>query len=256
MGGKKLERKLPHFLIIGAMKCGTSSLYRNLVNHPQVISATKKEVHFFDKKFNLGLNWYLNHFPLLMDNTNKHDFITGEASPKYLVHPDAPKRAYETLPNAKLIVLLRNPIDRAYSHYHHMTRKGKELLTFEEAIMREAEQLNQQMENVLENYKTIPTSYLTRGIYANQLERWMKYYPREQFLILKSEDFFKDTQSTFKHVTDFLGLPEYNFSESKQWNVGQYNGMEEQQREWLKVFFKPHNERLYQLLGRNFEWDK
>ncbi|MEH7223930.1 sulfotransferase domain-containing protein [Bacillus sp. JJ1566] len=252
-----MDGNLPHFLIIGAMKCGTSSLYRNLVNHPKIISASKKEVHFFDKKFDRGLDWYLNHFPLLMDNTNKNmqEFITGEASPKYLVHPDAPKRAYETLPHAKLIVLLRNPIDRAYSHYHHMARNGSELLSFQEAIMKEAEKLNQQMDKVLENYKTIPTSYLTRGIYANQLERWMQYFPREQFLILKSEDFFKDTLSSFKQVTDFLDLPEFNFSEHKQWNVGQYNRMEEQQREWLKLFFKPHNERLYQLLGRNLEWD-
>ncbi|MEH7385241.1 sulfotransferase domain-containing protein [Bacillus sp. JJ1521] len=253
-----MDGNLPHFLIIGAMKCGTSSLYRNLVNHPQVISASKKEVHFFDKKFDRGLDWYLNHFPLLLENTNENrqDLITGEASPKYLVHPDAPKRAYETLPNAKLIVLLRNPVDRAYSHYHHMARNRNELLSFEEAIMKEAGQLNQQMEKVLDNYKTIPTSYLTRGIYANQLERWMQYFPREQFLILKSEDFFKDTQSTFKQVTDFLGISEFDFSEHKQWNVGQYNRMEEQLREWLKLFFKPHNERLYQLLGRNLDWDE
>jgi len=245
---------LPDFLIIGAMKSGTSSLYRNIVNHPQIVSATKKEVHFFDKKYDQGLEWYLSHFPLLTEN--KEHFVTGEASPRYLIHPDAPKRAYDTLPKVKLIALLRNPVDRAYSHYHHMERKGKEPLSFKEAIEREAGQFNQNMEQVLENYKAISSSYLTRGIYANQLKRWMEFFPKEQFLIVKSEEFFADPQSIFNQVTDFLQLPEWDFLNQKQWNVGQYNNMDVQIREQLQAFFKPHNERLYELLGRDFGWDE
>ena len=244
---------LPDFLIIGAMKSGTSSLYRNLVNHPQIVSATKKEVHFFDKKYDQGLEWYLSHFPMLGEN--KKYYVTGEASPRYLIHPDAPKNAYDTLPQAKLIAILRNPVDRAYSHYHHMARKGKEPLSFEEAVNRELEQLSQQMEQVLENYKTISSSYLTRGIYADQFKRWMQFFPKEQFLILKSEDFFADPQSIFKQVTDFLNIPEWDFLEQKQWNVGQYDKMDVQLRKQLQTFFKPHNERLYELLGRDFGWD-
>lgn len=245
---------LPDFLIIGAMKGGTSSLYRNIVNHPQIVSASKKEVHFFDKKYDQGLEWYLNHFP--PPTENKEHYVTGEASPRYLIHPDAPKRAYDTLPKVKLIALLRNPVDRAYSHYHHMERKGKEPLSFEESVERERVQFNQNMEQVLENYKAISSSYLTRGIYVDQLKRWMKYFPKEQFLILKSEDFFTDPQSTFNKVTDFLNLPEWDFLNQKQWNVGQYNMMDVQIREQLQAFFKPYNERLYELLGRDFGWDE
>lgn len=248
------EKLMPHFIIIGAMKCGTSTLYRNLVELPYITPAIKKEVHFFDKKYELGLDWYRDHFPLLLDY--KENYVTGEASPRYIIHPDVPKRVFETMPQVKLIALLRNPIDRAYSHYHHMSRKGKDTLSFEDAITKEMEEFNNNMEKALENYKTLSTSYLTRGVYADQLKRWMNLFPKEQFLILKSEDFFTDPQIGFKQVTDFLDLPNWEYTDHKQWNVGSYSKMEDHLRKRLTEFFRPHNQRLYEFLGRDFGWEK
>ena len=114
-------RLMPDFIIIGAARCGTTNLYRNLTQHPYIVPAFRKEVHFFDhtSNFKNGVAWYRAHFPLLLykhyKQVRKQDIVTGEASPYYIFHPHAPKRAFEIVPQVKLIVMLRNPVDRAYS---------------------------------------------------------------------------------------------------------------------------------------------
>ncbi|MEJ2557594.1 MAG: sulfotransferase domain-containing protein, partial [Anaerolineae bacterium] len=120
----RFMRVLPDFLIIGAQKCGTDSLFRYLGGHPCIKLASSKEAHYFDLKFDKGINWYRSHFPLIpykysVKRLRKQDLITGEATPYYLFHPHAPGRAAAIVPHVKLIVLLRNPADRAYSHYNH-----------------------------------------------------------------------------------------------------------------------------------------
>ena len=120
----------PNFLIIGAQRCGTTSLYNYLIQHPQIVPSSKKEVHFFDLNFHLGQSWYEKHFPEVSDN-----ILTGEASPYYIFHPLCPKRIFDYDPSVKLIVILRNPIDRAYSHYRHIVRLGHEPLKFEDALI-------------------------------------------------------------------------------------------------------------------------
>ena len=141
-------RLLPDFLIIGTQRGGTTSLYNYLVEHPGIGAASIKEVHFFDTPhFKQGLAWYRGHFPsafqrYYVERSLKHGFVTGEASPYYLFHPHAPKRVAGLMPQMKLIVMLRNPVDRAYSHYHHEVAGGHEkLATFEEAIACEDERL-------------------------------------------------------------------------------------------------------------------
>ena len=140
-------RKLPDFLIVGVMKGGTTSLFRYLVRHPQVLPPFRKEIKYFDCNYINGQNWYQAHFPL------KKKFVggsklTGEATPYYIFHPQAPMRIAEALPEAKIIILLRNPIDRAYSHYQHMVRVGREPLSFEEAIAAEPERLAGEAEKI------------------------------------------------------------------------------------------------------------
>src|SRR5438067_2618788 len=211
-------RVLPDFLIIGTQRGGTTSLYRYLKAHPCIAAPSYKDVHFFDRRYRKGLQWYRGHFPMTWEKAyaqqiRKRPFLTGEASPSYLFHPLAPKRVAEALPHVKLIVLLRNPVSRAYSQYHHAIELGFETLSFAEAIEAEEERTAREHEKILkderyysEEYKH--RSYLTKGIYVDQLQAWMKMFPREQFLILKSEDFYADPSATFKQVLTFLNLPD------------------------------------------------
>jgi len=167
---KKLANKnlqMPDFLIIGAQKCGTTSLYRYLIQHPQIEPAIKKEIHYFDLNYNKPIQWYLNQFPALKTQSDR---ITGEATPYYIFHPHAPYRIKEHMPDAKIIVLLRNPVDRAYSHYHYAVERYGETLSFEEALDIENERLAGEMEKFQKNpyYKSRNYrcfSYQKRGIY-------------------------------------------------------------------------------------------
>ena len=187
---------LPDFVIIGAMKCGTSALYANLSQHQHVERAAKKELNYFDAHFDKGVEWYRSQFPSPRWKDGRRS-ITGEATPNYLPHPSVPERMAQQLPQARLIVLLRNPIDRAYSHYHHRLRKIRETRSFEEAIIEEEKT---QPHN--------PFGYLSRGIYVDQLVSWSKFFNEEQMLVLKSEDFFERPQETLKLVLDwnYLGF--------------------------------------------------
>jgi hypothetical protein len=262
-------RILPDFLIVGAQKCGTSSLYRNLVRHPSIVPAFVKEVHFFDNSrnyFQKGVGWYKAHFPSLLykyyiTHICKNDFITGEASPFYLFHPHALRRISELLPEVKIIIILRNPVDRAYSHYHHEVEKGRETLSFEDAIRMEEERLRGEFDKLMadEKYTSLNYScyaYLLRGIYVDQLKRVYSYFEKSQFLILKSEDFLKDSQSTIDKVFQFLGLPGWQMEHFKKANVGSYQKMNSATRNRLLNYFEPHNHKLYEYLGINFGWDK
>lgn len=259
-------RLLPSFLIIGAAKSGTSSLYEYLVQHPCCIPAFKKEIHFFDLNFSKGLNWYRAHFPSLVCNygikkSQGQDLITGEASPYYIFHPLVPKRIAGTISRVKLIVLLRNPVDRAYSHYHHVVKYGFETLSFKHAIEAEENRLREEEERILvdEDYNSFSHrhhSYLARGIYINQVKVWMSLFPKEQILILSAEDFYADPPGILNRTFEFLNLPGLELKEYKVFLRGKYPQMDPAIRKQLVEYFEPHNQRLYDYLGVRFEWDK
>src|SRR5579884_800756 len=263
-------RLLPDFLIIGTQRGGTTSLYHYLQAHPCLQATTTKEVHFFDRKYHKGLLWFRSHFPTVWEKSRaqqvqKQAFVTGEASPSYLFHPHVYKRVAQTLPHVKLIVLLRNPVDRAYSQYYHSIELGYESRSFEEAIHDEQERTAQEREKILkdahyQSYAYKHHSYLTRGIYVDQLQAWMSFFPREQFLILKSEDFYADPAATLKQVYAFLNLPvtelQSQKKEYKQLNNTSYAKMDEALRTRLVEYFRPHNARLYEFLGTDFGWNK
>ena len=270
-------RMLPEFLVIGVQKGGTTSLYRYLEQHPCVASAFAKEVHFFDNhtredKYGKGMAWYRSHFvystaKLYHQLIHQQKLITGEGSPDYIFDLNAPSRIATALPDAKLIVLLRNPIDRAYSHYLHNTRAAwdpnREPLSFEEAIAAEASRLQGEKEKLLQDqryfsYSYMHYSYLNRGLYADQLETWFQLYPREQLLVLQSETFFADPRTLFKQVLEFLGLPEWELSEYKSFNARteKTSAIAPDTRAQLVDYFRPHNQRLYQLLGADLGWDQ
>ncbi len=253
-------RVLPDFIIIGAQRCGTTSLYNYLSQHPCVVPALVKEVHFFDINFHKGIHWYRSHFPTFLEKY-KQNIITGEASPYYIFHPHAARRIFKIIPQVKLIVLLRNPVDRAYSHYHHEVRIGAETLSFEEAIEKESERLKGEIKKMLENenyysFNHQHYSYLSRGIYIDQIKVWMSLFPKEQILIIKSEDFYANPSAVFRRVLEFLNLPIWEPKEYKKFNYANYPKMNPATRKRLIKFFEPYNQKLYEYLGVNFGWDR
>ena len=255
-------RSMPEFLIIGAAKCGTSSLYFYLTQHPCVAPAFKKEVYFFDRGFSKGYGWYRAHFPTLMTKrSGGKSRITGEATPCYIFHPHAAKRIAECVPDVKLIALLRNPVDRAYSYYHQKLRSGHETLSFEAAIESEEARLHGELDRMIadENYFSFNRqnySYLARGVYADGLKVWLDSFPREQMLILATEDFSKNRQQTLERVMQFLELPNLELNDRRKYNSIPYPKIEAKLRKRLIEYFEPHNERLYKLLDMKFDWDR
>jgi hypothetical protein len=253
-------RVLPDFLIVGAQKAGTSSLYAYLAAHPLIAPALAKEIHYFDYNFERGEAWYRAHFPTLLEKWRGTFRATGEGSPYYLFHPHAASRVRALVPHAKLIVLVRNPVDRAYSHYHHQVRLGLEPLSFEDALDQEPARLVGEFEKLLAddsfysfNYQNY--SYCARGMYATQLARWFQLFPREQFLILQSEAFYTNSAQTFERVLDFIHVPRWQPPAFRVENDGQYPPLEPGTRARLSKFFAPHNAVLYELLDKDFQWD-
>ena len=256
--GEMEPEVLPDFLIIGAQKCGTNSLYDLLTQHPDVERAITKELNYFNLHFEKGIEWYRSQLPL--PRLKERKLITGEATPDYLFYPDAARKAAQVVPQARLIVLLRNPVDRAYSHYHHQVRKGREALGFEEAIEAEQARLRGDRDQMFEdelytNFNFRHFSYLSRGVYVDQLLRWSEFYGEDQMLVLKSEDLFEHTLATLKLVLDFLDLPDWEPEATKIRNKGRYEQeMAPVTRRRLEEYFEPHNRRLYEYLGVDFGW--
>jgi hypothetical protein len=256
-GDEPATGALPDFLIIGARKSGTTFLYNLLSLHPLVEPAASKELHYFDVLFEQeSIEWYRGCFPQPRVVKGRRT-ITGEASPSYLSHPLVPERAARVVPKARLIALLRNPVDRAYSHYQQVTRLGREPRTFEEAIG-----VKEGMDFAPENGGGLDDgcAYLSRGVYMDQLLRWSRFYPREQTLVLKSEDFYGRTTETLKIVLGFLGLPDWEPKDLERVPRKRNKGksydqeMDPATRRRLEKYFEPHNRRLYDYLGVDFGW--
>jgi hypothetical protein len=262
-------RVLPDFIIIGTARSGTTSLYNYLVEHPGIAPALMKEVHYFDCNYHKGLSWYRAQFPSLPQKAysemlNKRRLITGEASPYYMFHPYVPQRIAKDLPNVKLIALLRNPVERTFSHYCWEVAWGNEKMSLEDAIEHEEERIRVGMDKLRTgdsfNYRHF--SYLARSMYAQQLERWLEFFPREQLLLIKSEDMYKEPDRVFKETLAFLNIPPGELRPEQQKDYKTYNPqkltapqkMKPQTRQRLVEIFRPHNERLYTLVGRDFGW--
>ena len=251
------KRVLPNFLIIGAQRCGTTSLYDYISEHPNMIPSPVKELYYFNDNFDKGLNWYKEYFPL--KSHMKKDYITGEATPNYLFNPYTAERVKKTIPNVKLIVLLRNPIERAYSHYNFMKKLGQESLSFEEALNHETERISSELNHqdktqYCVGHNLSSFSYRLRGLYAEQLSIWLKHFPREQFLFIQSEKFYKNTAAEYWRVIEFLELPKHNKINFKQLNEGKYLAMAPKLYDSLKEFYQTKNQDLFDLIGEKYDW--
>lgn len=253
--------RLPDFLVVGTQKGGTTELYDQLIQHPLIAPAFAKEVHYFDANYDKGLAWYTAFFPPAPKPhaNGSPACITGEASPCYLFHPHVARRVRETVPHVKIILLLRNPADRAYSHYHHEVRLGYETLPFEQAIEQEGVRLRGEKEKLLrdEHYyssRYMHYSYLSRGVYIDQIKPWFELFPPEQLLVLRSEDFFADTAAVMSQAHAFLGLPDRQITKLDRYKSFPYPKMDPSLRKRLLDYFAPYNQTLYSYLGRDFCW--
>ena len=250
---------LPDFVIIGAMRCGTSRFYNLLIQHPNIKRAATKEVHYFDRTERLekGIEWYRSCFPSLNGEDGRGS-ITGEATPNYLYEPLVPERMAQVVPYARLIVLLRNPADRAYSHYHQSVRRGMERRSFEAAVEEERAQLldsgNGPSGTTTKPGVGYTPNLLAKGLYVDQLQRWSEFYDEEQMLVLKSEDYFRDTTRVLERVQDFLGLPYRKLELSPRRTSDGYEPMDPATRQRLEAYFEPYNQRLYEYLGVDLGW--
>jgi hypothetical protein len=263
-------RVLPSFLIIGAQRGGTTSLFDALRRHPDVTGPTagedfvrlRKEVHFFDKRFEYGIDWYRSFFPLearrRLARRRGADLVAGESTPYYLFHPEVPARVAASLPDVKLVALLRNPVERAYSHYQHRKRAGREKLSFEEALAAEERRLAGGDDLILVNQRYrrhhFHRAYFRRGLYAEQLERWLAYFPSDRLLVLRSEDFFERPAETYTEVLEFLGVRHWQGAQFRHRNKASYAPIDRALRVELEECYAEPNARLAKLLGRDFGW--
>ena len=257
-------RPLPDFLIIGAQKAGTTALYAYLRQHPAITGPPWKEVSYFDRQYRRGPGWYRGNFPnrLYLRRARARTGATpvvGEASPSYVFHPFAPERVAALVPGVRLIVLVRNPIDRALSHYHHEVALGREPLSFEDALDAEEARMQGELERMRDpsyfSHAWWNHTYASRGLYAEQLQRWLELFARERLLVLPTDDLGTHPAETYGRVLEFLGAPPHRLESFPRIFSREYAQMEPRTRETLRERFAEPNRRLYELLGRDFGWD-
>lgn len=250
-------RRLPNTLIVGAQKSGTTSLYNYLCRNPRVQPATTKEIHYFDNHYEKGRLWYRSHFPYRWQDAG----VVVEGTTGYMFFDGALPRLQTTLPDAKLIAVLRDPVERAYSHYRHARRgmgrhRATEERPFGDALrddMRKAQDgpILGRIDN--EHYLTDRYyAYVRRGIYHPQIERLFNRYG-DDVLVLRSRRLFDETQDVMDRVFSFLGLPPHTIDTDRVYNRGGYS-REIPMADELRAFFRPYNRELYDLLGETWDW--
>ncbi len=249
-------RVLPNFIIIGAMKSGTTSLYKYMSEHPCILPASYDEIGFFDSNFHLGFNWYRSMFPrkkqMQMVKENKGISLTGEDTPFYFWNIESRDRIKKYLPKIKLIVILRNPVDRAFSEFNNKIRNEELDVNFETYVKKEIQEL---MDDPIDISKfSHSSSIISRGIYVTQLEMWYELFPRNQILILNTNDLMNKSNKIQESICNFLNLPKFYSNQVFFEKRSKYEKMKSDTRSRLEEFYKPYNESLYKLIGKRFDW--
>jgi hypothetical protein len=254
----------PGFILIGAQRCGTTSLFRALMAHPQVVRpALHKGINYFDLNYQRGPRWYRGHFPVAGPASRKAgrygEPVAFEASGYYLYHPFAPERLARDLPEVKLVAMLRDPVERAFSAYKHEYARGFERESFERALELEDTRLTGEIERMrddpgYESFSHRHHSYHRRGHYAEQLERVFQFFPRAQVHVLDSETFFSEPAQTYRSLLAFLGLRPFELELFGRYNARPGSPMAPETRSVLEQYYAPHDERLAKLLGRSPSW--
>ncbi len=262
------RRALPDFLITGTKRGGTTSLWNYLIQHPLVPRLfpawNTKTSHYFEENWHRGEQWYRSHFPTDrrrqgLERRHGAPPRVGEAAPLYMFHPLAAGRVHELMPQVRLITLLRDPVERAFSHWKERRTEGKEPLGFAEALAAEEERTAGERERLIADPDLFSEAYdwhtyRARGRYLEHLEPWLELFPREQMLILPSESLYRDPPGTYAEVLRFLGLPPHELSRYEVFNDRKSSPMDEAVRAELTEYYRPHNEALARRLGMTFDW--
>lgn len=255
-------RSLPDFVVVGAQKSGTTSFFEYMTSLPEVDAGLRKEAHFFDQlMYHRQPEWndklyYRSMFPPFWSGT------TGEASPYYMFQPLAAERLAAMVPEAVLVALLRDPVDRAYSHYHHERRESREDLAFEEAVAAEPTRLEGEEKRLASDptaasFEFRHHSYLSRGRYARQLSRLFHHFPRRRVIIVDSHRFFDAPRKVLAGVLGAMGVHPARARDADVGHIarkGEYPEMDPETRRCLQSWFAPHDRELRRLLGRRFSW--
>ena len=261
-------RMLPSFLICGGQRCGTTSLYRALAEHPAVVKAVwHKGVHYFDVGYRRGPRWYRGHFPLRRTAERRSRTLGGvpvqtfESSPYYMYHPLAAGRIATDLPGVKLLVLLRDPVERAYSHHAHEVARGFETEgDFTRALELEPSRLRGETERLAADphaysFAHQHHAYRARGEYVRYLRRLEMAVGRDRIHVVDSEEFFARPEPVFDAVVDFLGLPRLGYPQFAQHNARpRATPMDPGLRRELAAHYRPFDDRLAAWLGREPAW--
>lgn len=249
-------RAMPDFLLIGAQRSGTTSLYEFLRGHPDVRwPALVKSPHWFDTNYTRPRSWYRAHFPVAV---GRRSWVTGEASPYYLHHPYAPERIAAHLPDVLLVAILRDPVARAFSAYQHEVDRGNETLGFRAALEAEEERVSADLPRLADpgfvgRHHQLH-AYVGRGLYADQLARYQAHFSPALLLVLVLDDLQAQPQATYDRVCDFLGISRVDVPRVTQHNARDYDPMQPADRAWLEARFDEPNQRLAEMLGRALPW--
>lgn len=261
-------RMLPSFLICGAQRCGTTSMYRALAAHPAVLKAVlHKGVHYFDVGYAHGMRWYQGHFPTRRSGARRSRLLGGvpvqtfESSPYYMYHPHAASRIAADLPGVRLVVLVRDPVERAYSHHAHEVARGFETETdFGRALELEPSRLRGQAEALAldpgyYSFSHQHQAYRARGEYVRYLEHLSTVISRDRILVVDSEDFFAEPEPVYDAVLAFLGLPRLAYPRFERYNARPHRApMDPGVRRELQRHYEPFDGQLAGWLGRELAW--
>ena len=250
-------RSEPDFLIIGSQKAATTTLHSYLSKNTNIQSSKIKETQFFNMNYDRGIKYYKSCFPI-----KRNDKLTFETTPDYIDHPLAPKLCHQLLPNVKLIVTLREPVERAFSHFNFVqgySNEEKEI-SFEEGLKLEQTRINKAFDLIYsDRYNSARMfsnyGYLRKGEYANHIINWLEYYPIENFHFVDFKDIINDINAVTHKICNFLKIPFQEVSQQKKMNVTKYNSEIKKETYFkLKSHYQEYNKRLFQLIQTELDW--
>lgn len=258
------RRVLPTLLIVGGQRCGTTALFKALRQHRSFRGPTlRKGVHYFDVSWNNSLEWYRAHFPTQRavrraERLGGGTVVIAESSPYYLWHPRAAERIATSLPGVRVIALLRDPVERAYSAHAHELARGYETEPFERALELESSRLDGEVDRLVQgeierSFAHQHLAYIRRGEYVDQVVRMEQAVGRDNMLVLDSADLWAAPESVWPKISTFLGLADQAVSLQRH-NARGRSPMSRQLRAQLTDHFTPFDERLAKWWGREPSW--
>ncbi len=251
------QRKLPDFLVIGGKRCGTTTLFEFLRQHQMIAEPVIDHMGFFDDNYSIGINYYKSFFPIKTEETAKK--LDYDVTTSYLTSPFVAERVAKEIPNVKIIVLLRNPTSRAWSDYNASQKKDASEEQFQSYIDDELQELEASdfEEKVSKNDYNMSepfSNFIKKGLYAVYLKKWLKLFPRKNFLFISTESFSKDENKVFKQIFDFLGLSNFEIHKLQRMSKGNYEKLNPKIKNKLDLFFAPHNDELFKLINEKYDW--